>query len=102
MVKFLTHKKSDNLYLTLCKKEVYNSIHFNIWHDVHLDRTWRTRAWSHRNSNLKWTTHATKTEKSVAKMLGILNRFGSALYTNCRCCILQAFMLLQLSHCIPV
>ena len=31
-------------------------------------------------------------------MLGILNHFGSAFKTNCRCCILQAFILPKLLH----
>ena len=92
-------KKSGNLYLTLCKKEVYNSIRFNIRGDVLLDCTWRTRARGITISqDLKWTTHATRTQKSVTKMLGVLNRFGSALNTNSRCHILQAFILPKLSH----
>ena len=41
-------------------------------------------------------------QKSVAKMLSILNRFGSTLNKNCRCHILQAFTLPKLSHCTPV
>ena len=43
--------------------------------------------------DFKWATHATRTQKSVAKMLDILNRFGSALNTSYR--ILQAFILLN-------
>ena len=52
--------------------------------------------------DLKWATHATQTQKSVTKMLDVLNRFGSALNTNCRCRILQALILPKLSHCTPV
>ena len=35
-------------------------------------------------------------------MLGVLNRFESALNTNCGCRILQAFILPKLSHFAPV
>ena len=52
--------------------------------------------------DLKWVTHATRMQTSVAKMLGVLNRFGSTLNTNCRCHILQALILPKLSHCKPV
>ena len=49
--------------------------------------------------DLKWATYATGTQKSVGKMLGDFNGFGSALNINCRCHILQAFMLPKQSHC---
>ena len=52
--------------------------------------------------DFKWATRATRTQKSVAKMLDVLIRFGSALKTNCRCRILQTFILPKLSHCTPV
>ena len=52
--------------------------------------------------DLKWATHATRTQKFAAKIQGILNRFGSALCTNYRCRILQVFMLSKLSYCTPV
>ena len=42
--------------------------------------------------------YTTRMQKFVAKILGVLNRFGSALNTNCRCRILQAFILPILSH----
>ena len=54
------------------------------------------------NQAFKWATHATRMQKSVAKMLGVLNCNGSALNTNCHCRILQAFILPKLSYCTPV
>lgn len=53
-------------------------------------------------SNLTWSAHALRTQKSVARMLGVLNRFGSALNTNCRLRILHAFILPKLTYCTPV
>ena len=52
--------------------------------------------------NLKWATHVTLIQKSAANMQGILNHLGSSLNTNCRCRILQVFILPKLSHCTPV
>ena len=50
---------------------------------------------------IKWANHAIRMQKSITKMLGVLSRFGSVLNTNCRCRILQAFILPKLSHCTP-
>ncbi len=53
-------------------------------------------------SGLTWSVHARRTQQSVARMVGVLNRFGSALNTTCRRRILQAFILPKLNHCTPV
>ena len=52
--------------------------------------------------DLKWSAHASRTQKSVVRMLGVLNRFGSTLNTDCRCRILQAFIMPKLTYALPV
>ena len=43
--------------------------------------------------DLKWSAHASRTQKSVARMLGLLNRFGLTLNTDCRLSTLQVFIM---------
>ena len=51
---------------------------------------------------LKLVITSVKSKISVAKMLGVFIRSGSALKTNCSCRIVQTFKLPKLSHYIPV
>ena len=52
--------------------------------------------------DLKCSAHASRTQKSVVRMLGVLNRFGSTLNTECRRRILQAFIMPKLTYALPV
>ena len=54
------------------------------------------------SNNLKWTTQSSHVRKLASKMIGVLNRLGTALNFTSRQRIFEAFILRKITYCLPV
>ena len=52
--------------------------------------------------DLKWAVHASNAQKSVSKMIGVLNRLGPTLNYQTRQRVIKAFVLPKLTFCLPI
>ena len=52
--------------------------------------------------DLKWAVHASNAQKSVSKMIGVLNRLGSTLNYQIHQRVVKAFVLPKLTYCLSI
>ena len=54
------------------------------------------------HADLKWAVHESNAQKSVSKMIGVLNRLGLTLNYQTRQYVVKAFVLPKLTYCLPI